>query len=58
MGSHTSAIAGTVVSNCSMVMNIGWNGAAAVPTSGPNGSNPRWRYSFACRSVPEMIARS
>ena len=35
MGSRTSAIAGTVVSKCSMVMNIGWNGAAAVPTQRP-----------------------
>ena len=40
MGSRTSAIAGTVVSNCSMVMNIGWNGAAGVPTQRPERLEP------------------
>ena len=27
--------------NLSRVISIGWNGASTVPTSGPNGSNPR-----------------
>ena len=51
-----AAIAGALAWNCSNVRYIGWKGASVVPTTLANGTNPRWRYSFSCRTVPEMMA--
>ena len=37
---------------------MGWNAASLAPTTGPNGTKPRARYSFCCATLPEITAMS
>ena len=49
------------VKSCSRVSSLrymGWNAASGVPTTGPNGTKPRPRYSFCCATLPEITAIS